>query len=296
MKVTVIIPSYNHHDYVVQAINSVLDQTWPNIDLIVIDDASTDNSVSVINRILQERGGFRFISRKTNSGLISSLNKGLQLAEGQFFCELASDDFLPPRSIEKRVLFLKDNPGYVAVYTDGIAITGSQGQSCNSLYNSKRRSLFIMDDPIPLMLDGVLPVFATGLFHTDIVRKVGGFHPAFQCYEDLEIPLLLCCIGKVGFLNDKMFYRREHDTNTSSTTATIRSDKIICYDKILNNPLFAKYRSQVHKQLRRSYLALGRHLSRSGGGTVSERDLFKKGWSYAVRDIRLLYHLIKWGR
>lgn len=296
MKVTVVIPSYNHASYVAQAIHSVLDQTWNDIDLIVVDDCSVDDSVTVIYSILKERGGFRFIANKKNAGLMNSLNTGLYLAEGEFFCELASDDFLPLSSLEKRIGFFKEHLGYVAVYTDGISVSESHIKNSASLYDDKRRSLFQKDDPIPLMLDDVLPVFATGLFRTDILKKLGGFDTDFRCYEDLEMPLLLCRSGKVGFLDDKVFCRREHETNTSSITSSIRSDKIICYDKILSNPLFEKYKRKIHKQLRRSYLALGRYLSRSGGGTVYERDLFKKGWSYAYQDIRLLYHLMKWGR
>jgi alpha-1,3-rhamnosyltransferase len=88
MIVSVIMPSYNHQQYVAPAVTSVLDKTWPEIDLIVIDDASTDDSVKVINRILAERCGFRFIHRQQNRGLISSLNQGLEIATGQYFCEL----------------------------------------------------------------------------------------------------------------------------------------------------------------------------------------------------------------
>jgi alpha-1,3-rhamnosyltransferase len=296
MKVTVLIPSYNHSKYIAQAINSVLDQTWKDIDLIVVDDSSTDDSVLIINSILNERGGFQFIANKKNSGLISSLNAGLRLAEGEYFCQLASDDFLPQDSLKKRAEYLTKNPGYVAVYTDGISFKGSQVEEGTPLYGTKRRSLFQKDDPIPMMLEGISPVFATGMFRTEVLRNLGGFDPVYRCYEDLEMPLLLCRSGKIGFLDDKVFCRREHETNTSSTTSSIRTDKILFYNKIIRNPLFSKYKSKINKQLRRSYLALGRHLTRYDGGSVYERDLFKKAWFYVLQDLRLLYHLIKWGR
>ncbi|MEN8257364.1 MAG: glycosyltransferase family 2 protein [Thermodesulfobacteriota bacterium] len=290
--VTVVIPSYNHQNYVGQAIETVLNQSWPAIDLIVIDDGSTDNSVSVINDILNRRGGFRFVHGHPNQGLMNSLNMGLEMARGDFFCELASDDFLPEDSIEKRALFLEKNQDHVAVFTDGLSVqaTSLTGQT---ILDDKRRLLFSQDDPIPSLLQGILPVFATGLFRTKTVKDLGGFDPSFRCYEDLEMPVLLCKAGKIGQLTAPLFCRREHGTNTSTSTTTIKSDKIHWYKKLLHNPNFAKYSPILHKELRRAYLRLGRHLSETNGGTAHEHELFKGAWPYVYKDIRLLYHLLK---
>jgi alpha-1,3-rhamnosyltransferase len=295
MIVSVIIPSYNHQQYVAQAITSVLDQTWPEIDLIVVDDASTDDSAGVINRILAERGGFRFIRRQQNRGLISSLNLGLEMAKGQYFCELASDDFLTRDSIEKRVLFFADHQDHVAIFADALRVNGDR-ETDSRVLDDKRRCLFSQFDPLPSMLQGVLPIFATGMFRTEILRKIGGFDPQYKCYEDLEMPVLLTLAGKVGFLDEPVLCRREHATNVSSTTSTIRTDKILCYEKLSCNPDLVSYASIIRYQLRRSYLALGRHLTLNGGGDAYKRRIFQNAWGYALQDIRLLWHLLKWGR
>ncbi|PLX50923.1 MAG: hypothetical protein C0613_02510 [Desulfobulbaceae bacterium] len=291
--VSIVIPSYNHARYVGQAIESVLDQSWPALDLIVIDDGSTDKSVQVINDILARRGNFRFVHGHANQGLMNSLNMGLEMARGDYFCELASDDYLPSNSIEKRVLFLEGHPDHVAVFTDGFSV---QGDTCTekTILDHQRRDLFKQNDPIPALLNGTLPVFATGLFRTEVMRSLGGFDPQFRCYEDLEMPVLLCRAGKVGLLAEALFCRREHDTNTSTTTATIKTDKILWYRKLLANADFAAYAPLLHRRLRRAYLKLGRHLTATRGGTAAERALLQGGWPYAFRDIRLLYHLLKW--
>lgn len=295
MLVTVIIPSYNHQHYVGKAIHTVLDQTWPDIDLIVIDDGSSDGSKAVIGQIHQERGGFRFVDQIENRGLISSLNKGLEMAKGEFFCELASDDFLPSDSIEKRARFLINHPDHVALFADAFRVFADTVTD-TLLLDEKRRNLFNQFDPLRQMLKGVLPVFATGMFRTDIVRKIGGFDPMYKCYEDLEMPVFLCMAGKVACLDDSVLFRREHATNTSSITATIRTDKILCYEKLLTKSDFYPYTSLLRYQLRRSYLALGRHLSKTGGGTEYERKIFQKGWPFAKKDIRLLFYLLKWAK
>jgi alpha-1,3-rhamnosyltransferase len=295
MLVSIIIPSYNHQQYVAQAITSVLDQTWPKVDLIVIDDASSDESARVISRILAERGGFRFIQRPRNKGLISSLNQGIDMAEGDYFCELASDDFLTPDSIIDRVRFLAAHQDHVALFADAFLVKGNR-ETDSCILDEKRRSLFRQPDPLPLILQGVLPIFATGMFRMDILKKIGGFDPRYRCYEDLEMPALLCLAGKVGFLDKPVLCRREHATNVSATTATIRTDKILCYEKLLRHPDLVSYRPLIRYQLRRSYLALGRHLSRNRGGDNYERAIFCNSWGYAWQDIRLFWHCLKWGR
>ncbi|MBU4262353.1 MAG: glycosyltransferase family 2 protein [Proteobacteria bacterium] len=295
MLVSIIIPSYNHQHYIAQSITSVLDQTWPEIDLIVVDDASTDNSPSIIAEILAKRGGFRFIHRQQNRGLISSLNEGLAMAEGQYFCELASDDFLPFDSIENRARFFVDHQDHVAIFADAFRVVGDT-ETCGCVLDDKRRFLFSQPDPLSLMLHGVRPIFATGMFQTDTLRKVGGFDPQYQCYEDLEMPVLLWLEGKVGFMDKPVLCRREHATNVSSTTSTIRTDKILCYEKLSRNPDLVSYASIIRYQLRRSYLALGRHLSLNGGGNAYERRIFQNAWGYALQDVRLLWHLIRWGK
>jgi alpha-1,3-rhamnosyltransferase len=295
MLVSIIIPSYNHQHYIGQAITSVLDQTWPEVDLIVIDDASSDESARVIKRIHSQREGFRFIQRRQNEGLISALNEGLAMAEGDYFCELASDDFLPPDSISDRVRFLDAHQDHVALFGDAFLVNGNT-QTNRCVLDKKRRSLFRQPDPLLLILKGVLPIFSTGMFRTDIMKKIGGFDPRYMCYEDLEMPALLCLAGKVGFLDKPVLCRREHGANVSATTAIIRTDKILCYEKLLRHPGLVSYRPLIRYQLRRSYLALGRYLSGNGGGNHYERRIFSNGWSYAWQDIRLLWHYLKWGR
>ncbi len=294
MKVTVIIPSYNHENYVAQAINSVLDQTWAELDLLVIDDGSRDNSVAVIKKIRETRGGFRFIHDQGNKGLINSLNIGLALAQGDYFCELASDDFLPPDSIEKRCRFLMADPELVAIFADAFRVYGDKITS-ERLLDDKRRAMFGSEaDPVALMISGVLPVFSTGMFRVETVRGLGGFSSSYKCYEDLEMPILLYLNGKTGYLDEPVIFRREHETNTSSTTSTIRIDKIVCYRRLLENPALAEYRNLLRYNLRRAYLALGRHLSKNNGGSHEELRIFQDGWGHVFRDVRLLYHLVKW--
>lgn len=288
--VSVVIPSYNHHRYVILAIESVLAQTWPQVDLIVIDDGSSDGSAELIQTFWEQRGGFTYL-RRENRGLIQTLNQGLELAKGQYFCELASDDYLPFDSLEKRATFLNNHQDCVAVFADGYMVWDER-ETKERFLDEKRRRLFDQKDPIPDLLRGTLPVFATGLFLTSSLREVGGFdYESFRYYEDLEMPVRLCQKGKVGFLDEPVFFRRDHETNTSRVTRHIRAEKVRCYEKFVKDPSLSFYRKLIRKCLRRHYLSLGRYLHQ-GHGSVQEKEVFQGAWNFVWRDPRLVWYLL----
>jgi glycosyltransferase involved in cell wall biosynthesis len=118
-KVSVLLASYNHSDYVLKAINSVLEQNWPNVDLIVIDDGSTDDSPDLLSDFHKKHRGFRLIIHSKNKGVVKTLNEGLRIAEGEFICNLGSDDYLAAGSLAIRASYLCEHPECVAVFGDG---------------------------------------------------------------------------------------------------------------------------------------------------------------------------------
>ena len=293
MLVTVIIPSYNHHRYVIQAIESVLSQTWPNIDLIVIDDGSTDGSADLITQHHASHGGYRFIAQD-NIGLLKTLNKGLSLSRGSFVCELASDDYFPPESIEKRINFLINHQNCIAVFSDGFRVIHGE-ETLKNLMNKKRKDVLLSSNPIPGMISGRLPIFSTGLIRTFFLKKIGGFDAqTFQYYEDLDTPIYLSLQGQLGYLDEKVIYRREHQTNISTSTLHIRLEKIKLYTKLLSSQEFLPYKKIIKKKLLKSYLALGRTLkSMPDESSYEAKSLLKSGWTYVLRDPKLLWHLMK---
>lgn len=111
--VTVVIPCYNHQNYVIDSIKSVISQDYHNIELIIIDDGSSDESVKAIETCIDECESrftrFRFYSRK-NKGLSSTLNEMLEWSKGKYFCGLGSDDILLSNKISGQVAFFEENP------------------------------------------------------------------------------------------------------------------------------------------------------------------------------------------
>jgi alpha-1,3-rhamnosyltransferase len=121
-KISVIIPSYNHEPYIAQAIESVIAQTFLDIELLIIDDCSTDNTVKVIEelkgRCKKRFSRFVFVKKEQNLGLIDSMKKLVKISQGEFIFPGASDDVLKPNALEDLYNFIKDKRDYGVVVGD----------------------------------------------------------------------------------------------------------------------------------------------------------------------------------
>jgi len=108
--ITVLISVYNGESFLTEAIESILDQTFTDLEFLIIDDGSTDSSPSILANYAQKDCRIRIIRNPTNIGLTKSLNKGLDLAQGQYIARMDADEASLPGRLEKQSLFMKDNP------------------------------------------------------------------------------------------------------------------------------------------------------------------------------------------
>lgn len=105
-KVSVVIPVYNSDQFIKECLDSVINQTYKNIEIIVVDDCSSDNSVKIIKSINDKR--IKLIRLKHNVGVATARNKGIEIATGDYLCFLDSDDYWYLDKIEKQLKFIKD--------------------------------------------------------------------------------------------------------------------------------------------------------------------------------------------
>ena len=124
--VSVIIPSYNHAEYLTQAVNSVLQQSYQAVELIVIDDGSTDHTPAVATALAKQHG-FRFI-QQTNHGVSHALNHAItRYATGEYIAVLASDDHMHPEKIRKQLDCLRKNPSSQLCFTQATEFDTEHG-------------------------------------------------------------------------------------------------------------------------------------------------------------------------
>lgn len=106
--VSILMAVYNGESFLAEAIESILNQTFTDFEFIIINDASTDTSVDIIQKHKDSR--IRLINNENNIGLTKSLNKGLKLAEGKYIARMDADDISLPQRLERQVKFMEDNP------------------------------------------------------------------------------------------------------------------------------------------------------------------------------------------
>ena len=104
--VSVICTAYNHEDFIDEALQSVVSQDYPNVELIVIDNASTDATAGRISAFIAHHPTIQFIQNRENLGLNRAFNQGLTRAGGRYVIDLSADDVLLPNRIRKQVCFI----------------------------------------------------------------------------------------------------------------------------------------------------------------------------------------------
>lgn len=141
--VSIIMPSYNTAEYIGESIQSVIEQTYTNWELIIVDDCSTDRTDEVVKGVQDER--LRYLKNEHNSGAAISRNKALREARGRWIAFLDSDDLWHPEKLEKQIRFMEEN-GYSFSYTNyseideksqplGRMVTGPKRITKTGMYN-----------------------------------------------------------------------------------------------------------------------------------------------------------------
>lgn len=182
---TVICLCYNQGRFVREAIQSVFDQTYPNVELLVVDDASSDDSVAVIRACLQGHPQIKFFPLETNSGNCRALNVALAHAKGDFIVDLAADDILMPDRIAEGVKDLElAGSEYGVHFTDALWI----GENGERLHLHSER---FPHDGIPqgnVYRDLISRFFIcspTMMFKAGVIRSLGGYDESLA-YEDFD--------------------------------------------------------------------------------------------------------------
>ncbi|MDA9589740.1 glycosyltransferase [Opitutales bacterium] len=210
-KVTVRIPAYNHEKYVEQAVLSVVNQTYPNIELIVIDDGSSDRTPEILQR-LSDAHGFHFESQE-NMGVTKTLNKITALATGEYICGVASDDYLEHDKIEKQVAYLESHPDVAFCHGRNSFVDAESNLIKNKDTLHKTKDWCEGDIFNELLKRGCFIAAPTVMMRLDALKEIGGYD--VDCpIEDWDMWLKLAHRYKAGFIEDNLAYYRFHESNT----------------------------------------------------------------------------------
>lgn len=188
--VSVIIPTYNRASVLKRAINSVLNQTYKNIELIIIDDGSTDETQELLDQLNLES------IKTTNGGVSKARNLGIQQAQGKWLAFLDSDDEWLPEKLEKQIAFSNANPNINIIHGEEIWIRN--GVRVNPKHKHKKGG---GDQFLPsLKLCAISP--STVMLKKSIFNEHILFREDFPCCEDYDLWLRLTSVMNVGFIDE----------------------------------------------------------------------------------------------
>jgi len=206
--VSIIVSCYNHEAYIEDCVLSILKQTYNNVELIVIDDGSSDNSATILEQ-LQKEHHFYF-ERQANQGLTKTLNKAIKLAKGKYIAPLGSDDIILPNKTAIQVNYLEQRPD-IAVIGGNILCIDEQG---NVKPKQRHKGYREVDFKTIFKQPKLIPAAPSVMIRASVLEEINGYNTECQL-EDLYLWLKITQAGyPIAVLAEVVAHYREHASNT----------------------------------------------------------------------------------
>ncbi len=266
--VSIITPSYNQGKYLEQTIQSVLNQTYSNIEYLIVDGGSTDNSVDIIKKYEEN---ISYWVSKPDNGQADAINKGFKLAKGKLVCWVNSDDILYPDYVTDRVQQFKENPNVDMIYGD---IEKGPDPSTRRLHKGRQTSIKDMlkyaKCPIPQQ---------SAMWRRSVMEKIGFLVPQWHVVLDREYFIRIAANCLIKYIPGAVAFFRNHEQSKSVAGKLKWADELPKYYEIVFNDniyhLPPNLLSYKNKCLSKIYLKCARMLAKAGEKRAAE-DFFSK--------------------
>lgn len=258
--VTVVIPNYNYAHYLGESVDSVLEQTYPDIEIIVVDDGSQDGSPKVLESY---RDKIRAVFQR-NQGVSAARNNGAAAGKGEYIAFLDADDVWLPGKIERQVArFAADQTlGLVHVGVDEMDADGN-----SLLHRLEGSDGDAVDDLLMLGRKGILGGGSGLMVPRTIFDSIGGFDTRLSTSADYDLFVQVALRHKVGFVPEILLRYRVHGSNMHGNVRAMEHDMTIAFEKAFGEAgrrgagLKRKAYGRLHQTLAGSYLAAGDYAS-----------------------------------
>jgi len=244
---------YNAEAFIRETLSSIYAQKYPNIEVIVVNDGSTDNSREIV---LSDFSRCIFIQNSNSGGCSHPRNEGAKHAKGDLITFFDADDIMCPGKIETQVEFLKKHNEIDIVYVDYQNFSKdkhypfSHFESCTNL---QQRLKILGENQLilsPLEARQILikenyVIANSPLFRAEVFKNIGGYDETLKASEDFELCYRLSMKYSAGIINKIGFKRRLHNSNMSSNQEKILKYKILSRSKILNYEKDTELRKEI---------------------------------------------------
>ena len=260
--VSVVIPTYNRASMIARAVRSILTQTFEDWELIVVDDASTDNTEAVVSSFTDPR--IRYRKHQVNRGGSAARNTGIRNARGEYVAFLDSDDEWLPNKLELQVEAFEDSDGDIGLIYTGL-INQYRNEESIELVPKYRGNL-----RRNLLIQNVVGSTSTPMIRKDVLVSVGGFDPRFPARQDLDLWVRIAKKCTIDFISSPfVIIHKERGDRIS------RSGEARCWGYLL---FFKKHKEDLRKAgLEPLYLSkMGREFELQSGKKEVARLFYRK--------------------
>lgn len=215
--VSIVLPTYNGEEYISRAIQSIINQTYTNWELIIVNDCSVDSTPEIINNFSKQDSRIKIINNDKNMKLPTSLNRGFEKASGEYYTWTSDDNEYYPKAFEKMVHFLDVNQDFGMVYA-----------RTNVEKNHEIQSYIWCERPTtPVTLLELCVPGACFMYRADIANQVGNYDDKCFLNEDHDYWLRILQISNIWNLKDVLYlYRQTSGSLTSTREQEIKQGKI----------------------------------------------------------------------
>ena len=249
--ISVIIPAFNAELYIKEALESVCSQTYVNLEIIIIDDGSSDRTREIIEKFQDAR--IRLISRE-NRGLIATLNEGIEISRGDYIARMDADDICLSTRLETQVEYLRKHNNIGLLFT-GIECIDENGRKLREKVSTKSRKL----EPVELLF-GCPVCHPTVMFDMTKLKKSDiQYDKAYCLAEDFELWTRLVSITEIGIINKVLFKYRIHPNSITSknnekqrivATRAVKENMIMSHQFSDNQYFFTIYNNHLGDESR----------------------------------------------
>ena len=223
-KVSVIIPNYNYEKYIAKTIDSVLAQTYRNIEVIVVDDGSMDNSLNV----LKDYGDKITVIEQKNQGVSPARNNGAANSSGEYIAFLDADDIWLPEKLKHQMQKFFDDKEIGLVHCS-MTFIDPNGEVCGENRDGKQG--WIATDIIKLKDGAIIGTGSTSLVQRIIFEENKGFDHRLTTAADWEFCYRVAVEHKIGFVEEPLVLYRIHNSNMHNNIGAMEHDVTIGFEK-----------------------------------------------------------------
>lgn len=262
--VSIVIAAYNAESFLAETLESVFSQGYERIEVVVVDDGSTDRTSEIVERFT---GRLRYVKQQNSGGGSRPRNVGARLATGEFLSFFDADDVMTADRIARQVAFLRDHPAAIAVATDyrnfseGSDSRETHFDTCTALRTllgqaSPGSLLLTADQTRDLLLIENFGITGAVMYRRSAFVAAAGFDESLRIGEDLELLYRVAEYGSVGVLDVVSFRRRWHGNNISASEEFGLREKIRSRAKLLSIEMSGRRAAALQARLADYYLGL----------------------------------------